>query len=211
MVADYLDQIREIQPAGPYYLLGWSFGGLVTYSMATHLQLLGEQVGLLALLDSYPIDQELPLYIPDEQEIIKAHLEAVGYDSTSLGEEPLQFSTVKEFLLRKGHLLTDLEDRHLSAIPQIYENNIRLAASFVPMPFDGDLLLFAASQDTPESPKEDWGRYVRGHIKVHQVASSHAQMTRPLPLAEIGRAVARELEKRHNAPRPISQIKATEN
>src|SRR5207249_9809893 len=29
MVADYLDRIRAIQPAGPYHLLGWSFVGIV--------------------------------------------------------------------------------------------------------------------------------------------------------------------------------------
>jgi thioesterase domain-containing protein len=31
MVLDYLDQIRKIQPSGPYHLLGWSFGGILAY------------------------------------------------------------------------------------------------------------------------------------------------------------------------------------
>ncbi|HEV2636492.1 MAG TPA: amino acid adenylation domain-containing protein [Actinocrinis sp.] len=54
-VADaYLARIREIQPAGPYHLLGWSFGGLVAHTVAARLQDSGEEVGLLALLDSFP-------------------------------------------------------------------------------------------------------------------------------------------------------------
>ena len=56
MAADYLDLIRKIQPSGPYNLLGWSFGGLVAHAIATKLQAAGEEVALLALLDSYPCD-----------------------------------------------------------------------------------------------------------------------------------------------------------
>src|SRR5260370_16768965 len=55
---DYLSLIREVQPRGPYNLLGWSFGGLVAHAIATHLQSTDEKVGLLALLDSYPSNCE---------------------------------------------------------------------------------------------------------------------------------------------------------
>ncbi|KAF9392864.1 hypothetical protein CPC16_002950 [Podila verticillata] len=54
MASDYIRQIRRIQPNGPYYLLGWSFGGKVVHAMATQLEQQGEKVALLALLDSYP-------------------------------------------------------------------------------------------------------------------------------------------------------------
>ena len=54
MADDYVSIIRKIQPAGPYNLLGWSFGGLVAHAIATQLQSMGEEVALLALLDSYP-------------------------------------------------------------------------------------------------------------------------------------------------------------
>ncbi len=53
MAEDYLSFIRRIQPHGPYNLLGWSFGGLVAHAIATQLQSMGEEVALLALLDSY--------------------------------------------------------------------------------------------------------------------------------------------------------------
>ncbi|GAA4703571.1 hypothetical protein GCM10023263_46960 [Phytohabitans rumicis] len=58
MAADYLDRIRSVQPAGPYHLLGWSFGGLVAHAIATRLQEEGERVALLAVLDAYPIGVE---------------------------------------------------------------------------------------------------------------------------------------------------------
>ena len=48
-----LEAIRAVQPAGPYYLAGYSFGGAVAFDMACRLEAVGEQVGLLAVLDSY--------------------------------------------------------------------------------------------------------------------------------------------------------------
>jgi nonribosomal peptide synthetase DhbF len=52
--ARYVRCIRSIQPHGPYLLVGRSFGGLAAYEMATQLEQAGEEIGLLALLDSLP-------------------------------------------------------------------------------------------------------------------------------------------------------------
>src|SRR5208282_509035 len=49
-----LDAIKQLQPHGPYLLVGFSLGGLVTLEMAQQLIAEGETVGLLAMLDSYP-------------------------------------------------------------------------------------------------------------------------------------------------------------
>lgn len=49
----YLEQIREIQPHGPYRLAGWSFGGIVAYEMAYQLTQQSQQVEACVLIDSY--------------------------------------------------------------------------------------------------------------------------------------------------------------
>src|SRR5207249_540077 len=54
MAQFYLDAIRSVQPHGPYYLIGYSLGGLVTMEMAQQLSKAGEEVALLAMLESYP-------------------------------------------------------------------------------------------------------------------------------------------------------------
>jgi thioesterase domain-containing protein len=56
-----LDAIRQIQAHGPYFLIGYSLGGLVVLDMAQRLSDAGEKVGLLAMLDSYPHIRYLPL------------------------------------------------------------------------------------------------------------------------------------------------------
>jgi acyl-CoA synthetase (AMP-forming)/AMP-acid ligase II/thioesterase domain-containing protein/acyl carrier protein len=51
MAADYLREIRTVQSAGPYYLGGYSFGGLVALELAQQLTAQSQEVKLLILLD----------------------------------------------------------------------------------------------------------------------------------------------------------------
>ncbi len=50
----YLQAVKELQPRGPYFLVGYSLGGLVVLEMAQRLLANREKVALLAMLDAYP-------------------------------------------------------------------------------------------------------------------------------------------------------------
>ena len=50
--ADYIDEVRAMQPEGPYLLAGYSGGGITAYEMAQQLRAAGEEVAVLALLDT---------------------------------------------------------------------------------------------------------------------------------------------------------------
>ncbi|MDT5272766.1 MAG: hypothetical protein QOH49_4952, partial [Acidobacteriota bacterium] len=52
LAAAYVEAIRVVQPEGPYLLGGFSFGGVVAFEMAKQLRAAGEEVALLALLDT---------------------------------------------------------------------------------------------------------------------------------------------------------------
>jgi amino acid adenylation domain-containing protein len=54
LAANYLKQVRSVQPFGPYNLAGHSSGGLIVFEMACQLMEQGETIGLLALLDCDP-------------------------------------------------------------------------------------------------------------------------------------------------------------
>ena len=54
MAAFYLDSLTDVQPHGPYMLVGYSFGGLVALEMAQRLTAKGEEIALLVLVDAYP-------------------------------------------------------------------------------------------------------------------------------------------------------------
>ncbi|MGB7326879.1 MAG: SDR family NAD(P)-dependent oxidoreductase [Rubripirellula sp.] len=52
MARDYLDEVRQIQPDGPYFIGGFSGGGVSAYEMAQQLKSAGQEVAFLALLDT---------------------------------------------------------------------------------------------------------------------------------------------------------------
>jgi amino acid adenylation domain-containing protein len=49
--SDYLREIRALQPSGPYFLGGFSAGGLIAFEMAQQLCRQGQEVALLVLFD----------------------------------------------------------------------------------------------------------------------------------------------------------------
>jgi acetoacetyl-CoA synthetase len=52
MAAEYLREVKTRQPDGPYYLCGYSFGGLVAFEMARRLRVSGDEVALVGLFDT---------------------------------------------------------------------------------------------------------------------------------------------------------------
>ena len=54
MAEAHIADLRSVAPHGPYLLAGYSFGGLVAFEMARQLAQAGEEVALLALLDTFP-------------------------------------------------------------------------------------------------------------------------------------------------------------
>jgi amino acid adenylation domain-containing protein len=52
MAADYLREIRKLQPSGPYFIAGECVGGICAYEMACQLEEAGEELALLLLFDT---------------------------------------------------------------------------------------------------------------------------------------------------------------
>ena len=53
MAADYIKEIRRVQPEGPYFLGGYSFGGIVAFEMAQQLLAQNRQQALVVLFDTF--------------------------------------------------------------------------------------------------------------------------------------------------------------
>ncbi|MCT4554969.1 MAG: SDR family NAD(P)-dependent oxidoreductase [Pelagimonas sp.] len=65
---DYIAEIRQVQPQGPYMLGGFSGGGITAYEIAHQLEALGEEVSLVVMLDT-PLPQRRPLSRGDRMRI----------------------------------------------------------------------------------------------------------------------------------------------
>ncbi|KAB1979318.1 non-ribosomal peptide synthetase, partial [Streptomyces triticiradicis] len=194
MAADYADQIRKIQPEGPYLLLGWSAGGLIAHALACELQARGERTGLLAILDAYPVKdvkfEEMP--VPTERDVLVGVLDV---DPDELGDRELTYAEVAEVLNRRGSALQGLTEQQIEVIVHIMINNARLAVDFVPARFDGDLLLFNSTidRDGDDAGPATWRPYIAGRIESHEITTRHNRMTEAGSLAQIGPILAARL------------------
>jgi nonribosomal peptide synthetase DhbF len=182
MAADYVDAIRKVRPTGPYHLLGWSMGGLVAYAMATHLRSLGQEVGILALLDSYPAE-----FLPP------------GWDASGT------VADMMSALRREGHWASELSEPHFRGIVDAYFNNVRLTKNFTPGLFDGDVLLFKSKNNEGISPLQAWKPHIRGELKVFKSDCDHGEMLDPVPGAEIANVLTAELAA--STDRPLAAAK----
>lgn len=74
---DYIAELRQVQPQGPYLLGGFSGGGLTAWEMSRQLEAAGDEVSLLVLLDT-PLPVRPGLSRPDKAIIKLAELRAKG-------------------------------------------------------------------------------------------------------------------------------------
>lgn len=59
MAAQYINEIKTIQPEGPYYLGGYCLGGAIAFEMARQLNAQNQKVGLLVLIETYNIHSNI--------------------------------------------------------------------------------------------------------------------------------------------------------
>ncbi|KAF9342653.1 hypothetical protein BGX26_007083, partial [Mortierella sp. AD094] len=176
MTLDYIAQIRRIQPQGPYHLLGWSFGGAIAQSMAVQLESLGEDVALLALMDS------------------RAEYSTISVDiETTIGQDG---NTYAEHLSRSGNKNTLEEGKALwGRARHVIKNNLELLIQYSPPVYAGDLVFFSATKSELVIDPSMWKPFTLGTIEVHEVDCEHFEMDKPEPMAEIGLVLAMRLEE----------------
>ncbi|MFC9355262.1 amino acid adenylation domain-containing protein [Rhodococcus sp. NPDC057014] len=166
--ARYVQEIRRVQPRGPYHLLGYSVGGVIAHAMAVELRSCGEDVRVLAMIDSYA-SAERGAPVPTLPELLA---EFGGDAAEQLGPE------------------------QLARLYEDYVDVIDAAADFAPGHFDGSLLFFAAAGDgsQPVAACATWRPWIGGEVIAHTVDRPHAQMTGPEALAVIGPILAGYLD-----------------
>lgn len=177
MAADYLEQIRAVQPTGPYHLLGWSLGGRIAQAIAASLEAQGEQVGLLALLDAYPSYMGL---------------KATG-DDQALEKRKQQELEIAGGMVQGAGAKSRLE--------AVMRNLWEVGPGHTAAPFASDVLLFVATVNRPaHMPVAEaitsWKDFTSGTIEHHEISADHNDMVQPAALAQIGAIVAEKLRPR---------------
>lgn len=197
MASDYLKQIRRIQPNGPYYLLGWCFGGKVVHNIAIQLEQQGEKVALLALLDTYPKDGAQQ---SNESEIKQENEQ----------EQELETTFIQFFARYSDENIPDAGEYLWEKTRDVIKNNFRILKNFSLPIYSSDVLFFRAAipdnELIPLSSPDLWKPYVLGNIEAYDIACKHEDMDRPGPIAEIGRILADKLDQLQHSPQSGDRI-----
>lgn len=195
MAAHYVAEIRRVQPAGPYRLGGWSFGGLAAFEMARQLVEQGQEVALLAVLDTTPgiaPEEQAEPAVPDGDDVpwlldIAEYVRGLRGADLALTAEQLAPLAPEERLrvfvnrLQAAGIVHAGEDgrAQLSRLLRVFKTNARAYRRYRPRPYPGPVTLFrAAGADFDSSLGHDlgWGRLTPGAVEVHEVPGGHVTL-----------------------------------
>ncbi len=190
LATHYLWQIQTIQPEGPYLLAGASFGGTVAFEMARQLVAQGQQVGLLALLDTRLPKAMQPRSVTAK---LSAHKQNLSQQGTRYLRKKLQdgvqgyFQSLRHqsrqfYLGLATHLYQwlnyPLPDRLQDYLFEL--ENHRSGERYRPNFYEGTAVLFRA-EDDPSSNRaatsQDLGwQQLVGQLRIHSIPGSHLSM-----------------------------------
>jgi len=179
MAADYIEQMRSVQPIGPYHLLGWSFGGVAAHEIAVQLRAAGEDVAALVILDQYP-------WVKGPQS------DGPEGDGPEIADDTRLERLIEIVREEAGESLGAATDDEYRTLARMLQNNRRIQIAHEHGRFDGNILLIVASAGrAPDRPTaERWRPYVAGEIAVIDLPLGHHEMAKPETLASVWSATS---------------------
>ncbi|MGH9350508.1 MAG: amino acid adenylation domain-containing protein, partial [Vicinamibacterales bacterium] len=178
MAAQYREAIRTVQPNGPYRLGGWSLGGLIAFEMARALQAAGEDIALVALLDSHATAPSRQRPISDES-ILRRFAEDMLGDGAA-GTSALTFEELHARAMAAGLLPPGSDLGQLRALVERFRDNLRAAAEYRPAPAPLRVLLLQAADSLRDAADATfgWDRVALCGVERRVVPGNHYSIMR---------------------------------
>lgn len=176
MAREYVKEIRQIQPHGPYFLGGGSMGGLVAFEMAQQLSGLNESIGLLAMFDSV-CPRLLKSGVADP-----AQKSAPGKPAKSLFARARHsvWCRIRDALKNADCLKYRLTLRpipHELRYWRIEQHNLAIAKIYEPTPYKGLITMFFAALDKNCLDRyRGWKSVALGGMEFIDINSVHENM-----------------------------------
>lgn len=190
MAVHYLTELRTVQSVGPYFLGGWSFGGLVAFEMARQLRAQAQEVALLALIDTrLPTPQDSLMRI-DEVVLMSNFAADLGLTLDNLKVSPAellllepdqQLAYVLEIATKANILPPDLDLLDVRRLYQVFKINVRAMRSYRPTPADCCVTLFQAAESLASARQDaarGWHELALAGVEIHTVPGNHFDMVR---------------------------------
>lgn len=165
MAADYIRDIQQVQLGGPYFLGGYSFGGMVALEMAQQLRAQGEEVALVALLDTFP-----------GRPMSSAELLA------KLFRMPLK-EKISYSIGRVRRFATYVQRRLSRQLPpdllKVRQACYLAESRYVPKVYTGKVTVFRPATKSLRSVDDamgGWNEWAAGGVEIHEISGRHDNM-----------------------------------
>jgi amino acid adenylation domain-containing protein len=221
MAAHYIREVRSLQPHGPYFLGGFSAGGLVAYEMARQLHEAGERVPFLALFDSY-VEAAGGYWLKSfySQRALRMSLLALRISWRSIKDEGF-FPVLAKKLRNMGvnirimvWLLLGKISGRAKVVEGVYpkflsphEAFTRAIRVYSPEPYAGPAISFRSTLLDFETPDfaEGWARFITGKLDRQEVYGGHDDIFREPYIAGLADQIIRALEAAYEEDREFQQ------
>ncbi len=181
LAAHYLDEIRVVQPKGPYLVGGMCSGGAVAFEMAQQLHAQGQHVALLAMVET-PLTRGHGL---------RSYFDFAAYILGRLAGRFAHHSRIVsqlDFVHQRTYIRMQM--KHIA--------NLWALTRYTPQPYQGRVHLFLASESlgAPHDSRLGWCGLATGGAEIHVVPGTHDTIIGPeggIPEESHIRVLARQL------------------
>ena len=184
MARHYIREMRSVQPTGPYYVGGLSLGGVIAYEMAQQLQAAGEQVALVALLDTHLHHTLLPWRLRTyfymmklrqyTRSVFAGELHEKTFNVRSSIARRLHRTRLRQLWSSSGH-----PDGSAPTLEEVQHGIALAMVRYRPRPYRGRVTLIRAIEphpDMPTDPAAEWAPWVHGTLEIRNVPGDHMSM-----------------------------------
>ncbi len=211
MAAHYLQEIRQLQAHGPYYLGGRSFGGSVAFEMAQQLHDQGERVALLAMLDTYPLGW-LKLFSEAEAQEFQQKFLRLRFNQHCRNLLALNLKGKVHYVLSKAQFktrrikniwwqlkkkFTQNSDSSLDNIlRKIEEINYLAVRKYVPQTYAGKVTFFCAQAEVSVAENiTGWQHLATGGVEIVRIPGDHQTMIKEPQVQELAQQLTLALSR----------------
>lgn len=183
LAAPLLAEILQRQQTGPYFLAGFSLGGLIAYDLTRSLRELGHEVAWLGLIDS-GAPSAVPMLPTGERLWVRAkrHLRRTR------AERADRYAERTARLVRRVRLAAGLSARPLPSDRRLdYRTALAISGRYHRPGHDQpiELLVTEGSAELVSSEQLCWERLHRGPITVHRFGGSHESLLEEPDVARV--------------------------
>ncbi|MFN6516223.1 MAG: beta-ketoacyl synthase N-terminal-like domain-containing protein [Nostoc sp. CreGUA01] len=203
MAAHYIQAMRAVQPQGPYFLGGWSFGAYVAYEIAQQLQQDGQEVALLALIDTPLFSNNKTtnlllmskIFLTVSLRYIWPYVYDYFYLATASNKPNKaletriwnfdKFYSIWKSLTGAKVLLEEskfvqLQQPILRHLLPVMQANAQALVNYFPKPYSGKITLFQTSKPLVDKQDKYWGwkNGIINNVEILQIPGHHLNCLR---------------------------------